>query len=521
MKRIALLIALLLALSLLLPACVVRDAEEKESGTEAFTTTAAVTVTETWEDSTEPEETTSPEPEPEPEPARDYLDERDYLYGNKLAVPTATVSDIRELMAVCDYHAFYKDENFVVTLTDDYRYSTDAGDLESELNYLYWHSELINGAMGLTAAKGKTDPNKVLVTYVFYHNAYVESEPYFTAWTDVAYREPNGNRGADYDDFATEDLTKPVCDVATTQQLWYAAEHGYRINCLAGSPAEKYYGMAKDLLRSIIRTDMTDLQKLETIYDYIDHHATYDYTSAYNAPPVPNPKLFPDEYAATCKCFFIEGFFDDPDGGLVVCDGFSKIYTLLGRMEGLEIIRGSGTSDTEWKSRETMGHAYCFVRLGDVWYLSCPTWGQTHSETASFTNHNWFLAPHSFIDPYRCRYWADLNLYDNVKSYVPGNYTDRYFADQTFSWDGKIYSCTVRGDTANYTAKEQCLAIMEAVHAEEFGYMDFYCLGKENYDLFCGLYQESQYVFRKAVYPNRADPNAATEVLLVNGQTES
>ena len=85
----------------------------------------------------------------------------------------------------------------------------------------------------------------------------------------------------------------------------------------------------------------------------------------------------------------IEGFFDNHS---VVCDGFAKTYTLLGRIAGLNIVRGTGTPDRKYESKMVAGHAYCFVEIDGTYYLSCPTWGQTVVQSiGTFLHHSYFL----------------------------------------------------------------------------------------------------------------------------------
>ena len=334
----------------------------------------------------------------------DVKDESEYEYTNKIQEPSSTIHNMEDFKLITDYHAFYKDAtSFDVTIASDYVYSTRQKTVESEVNYLYWYGELVNGAMGIAGTK--KDATTWTINYEFYKNAYMDGHPTSSMLTDLFYKEPTSNRDATYNNFATEDESKPIADVATTQQLWYAAEHGYRINPIAGSKAEKYYNMSKDLLRRIIRDDMSEYQKVSTIYDYIEHHASYCY-EALELPNSEDPKNYPDVYCARHKAFFIEGFFDN---NTVVCDGYSKIYTLLGRMEGLTIVRGSGTSDQRWASKEVAGHAYCFVELDGEYYLSCPTWGQNRISISQFIlEKKYFLAPKSYMDDYPCTDWASF-----------------------------------------------------------------------------------------------------------------
>ena len=340
-------------------------------------------------------------------------DESQYTYENRIEEPSSTIHNMEDFKLITDYHAFYKDtDSFDVTVAPDYVYETKQKTVDSEINYLYWYGELVNGVMGISGTK-KND-NTWTINYQFYNNAYIDGHPTTTMLTDLFYQEPQSNRDAEYNDFATEDVNKQVVDVATTQQLWYAAEHGYRVNPIEGSLAEKYYEKAKDLLRQIVSDDMSDYQKTATIYDYIEHHASYCY-EALDLPDGEDPVHYPDVYCARHKSFFIEGFFDNHS---VVCDGYSKIYTLLGRMEGLEIVRGSGTSDQRWQSKEVAGHAYCFVKIDNQYYLSCPTWGQQRVNMSKFVlNKQYFLSPREYMDSsYPCIDWTDLEYAKSTNS---------------------------------------------------------------------------------------------------------
>ena len=377
-----------------------------ESESESESETETITETET-EDST-------------------IYDERNYEYVNKIEEPSSTIHSMEDLKKLTDYHAFYKDvDSFDVNLDFDYMYKTKQRTMESEINYLYWYGELVNGVMGISGTKKSS--STWTITYEYYDNAYINSRETVHPLDDLLYTEPTSNRSADYNDFATEDETKPNADVATSQQLWYAAEHGYRMNALPDTPAEKYYNLSKDLLRNIIKNDMTDYEKVTTIYDYIEHHSSYCY-QALEAPDSDDPANFPDRVCAQYKAFFIEGFFDN---NTIVCDGFSKIYTLLGRMEGLNIVRGSGTSDTRWTTKEVAGHAYCFVELDGKYYLSCPTWGQQRITQNEFVlEKNYFLSPKSYMDSYQCQAWNEftyatsinnVDYFKNLKKTINGN----------------------------------------------------------------------------------------------------
>ena len=343
----------------------------------------------------------------------DKNDESTYTYTNLLEKPSEKITNIDELEAIVDYYAFYKTTTFTLDATE-YTYSVSGEEtFERELNYLYWHSELVNGVMGMY---GTNNDGMWTINFVKYKNASIGSTRKFDNASDIFYNVNANKVGNKYESYFTDDESKPLCDVATTQQLWYAAEHDYKVNPLPGSPAEKYYNKSKQLLDTLVTDGMTKLEKSQAIYDYIETHITYDYNGLElsESHPVENPQLFPDEYCAQQKCYFIEGFFDDRT---VVCDGFSKIYTLLGKMAGIDIVRASGTNDTSWDTREVFGHAYNFVKYdeNDTWYLCCPTWGQISNnqylpQGYVYNHHYYFMTAHAAINPYMSTEWTNLNI---------------------------------------------------------------------------------------------------------------
>lgn len=338
--------------------------------------------------------------------------EKDFTYINVLEKPSEVIYNIDDFSKIVDYNAFYKNEEFTLDASN-YTFSLpdrNQHTLFNEINYLYWNDELVNGMMGISGTAQGTNWN---IRLTLYDNAIIPSRPVLSQAKDIFYSEKKDASKTYISSFATDDASKPLCDVATTQQLWYAAEHNYRVNPLPNSPAEKYYKKCKEVLSNIITTDMTYYQKVLAIFDYIEHNATYDYNALDQADrnPVKDPTNFPDAYCAQQKCFFIEGFFDQHT---VVCDGYSKIFTLLGKMAGINIVRGSGSSDTRYITKEVAGHAYCFVEYEGTWYLACPTWSQRNFQpNYTFNIHSHFMVGHQEIYPCQSTMWSNLNITDS------------------------------------------------------------------------------------------------------------
>lgn len=404
----------------------------------------------------------------------DYIDERDYSYVNKLDKPSNVVHNIDDLEAICDYYAFYKIENFRVTKAEDYRWDVgDPDNFKNELNYLYWHSEMFNGVMGMNAVKKGDNWD---FSYTIYQNAHKNSRQYYNEALDLSYVTPTNNR-TNYS-FATDDPSLKVVDVATTQQLFYAIEHGYSVNPIEGSPAATYYQKSKDYLNSILSEDMDDFTKFYTIYDDISHITTYDMNSAYGLPDTKDPDLYPDEYCAEYKCFFLEGFFDDH---MVVCDGFAKTLSMFCNMEGIRAVRALGTSDKTYDSRALPGHAFCFVNLENNWYLSDLTWGnQALNGNFEYQVHQYFLTAHNAMAPYTSTMWPEIQSqlvqvdYNNVTA----SNLVRYYANQTFKYGNDSYSKLIT--TENYASVTPNLVALLNSNARAYSYITVYF---DNYTL--------------------------------------
>ena len=185
---------------------------------------------------------------------------------------------------------------------------------------------------------------------------------------------PNLNkRASDYDSFA---IMSAACSVAVTtgEQLWYAAEHGYRPVPTAGSTAEKIYREAKDVLRRIVSDDMTDYEKLKAIYNFLTCEVRYDRATADGG----------GGEAYRAQCYYLEGVFFNR---FAVCDGKAKAYCLLAAMEGIEAVRVTDFND------DFQGHSYNYVNLDGKWYLSCATYGSAEMNFGTDDNPDIKIVP--------------------------------------------------------------------------------------------------------------------------------
>ena len=140
--------------------------------------------------------------------------------------------------------------------------------------------------------------------------------------------------------------------VYTSEQLVYAVEHGYKPIFGVGSTVESIYNKARTALTQIINDEMSEYQKIAAIHDYIALNVTYD--SALLNLSTSNSAETVSHY----RGFNLEGVFED---GKAVCDGITKAFMLMCRMEGIEAIRVSG-------SLGAVGHAWNKVCVDGVWY---------------------------------------------------------------------------------------------------------------------------------------------------------
>lgn len=108
---------------------------------------------------------------------------------------------------------------------------------------------------------------------------------------------------------------------------------------------------AQAAVSSLIRADMSDVEKELTIHDYILSRCEYQY-DADDA----------DRDSAL-------GFFRN---GMCRCSGYTDAFRLLGRLAGLEIeeIGGPTTRDAPGEK----GHAWNLIRLDGLWYVVDLTW---------------------------------------------------------------------------------------------------------------------------------------------------
>ena len=157
----------------------------------------------------------------------------------------------------------------------------------------------------------------------------------------------------------------PEYVVYNSEQLVYAVENGFkpRFGTLSATApdhaknalqsAKEVWDTARRILYSINSDGDDTVEKLSKIHDYIALNVIYD------SALLQDSEDYSYSYLSGFRGFNLEGALLD---GKAVCDGITKAFMLLARMEGIECIRVTG------KNADNVGHAWNKVRIGDVWY---------------------------------------------------------------------------------------------------------------------------------------------------------
>jgi hypothetical protein len=233
--------------------------------------------------------------------------------------------------------------------------------------------------------------------------------------------------------------------VTNSEQLYYAAQSGYKPVPESGSEAAAVYDYASDVLKQIVSDGMTEVEKAHAIYDWIMWRVEYDHAV------LSVSKL---ESAVKYKAYYLEGVFNS-SRPYAVCDGISKAYALMANMENLECIRVAGIAGAENDVAKWAGHAWNKIKINGEWYVVDATWGdeliQFKGKAKSYSYyempfHRFFLL--TDFEAERTRAEDQPNNYPRT-SVNPYN----WYADE-FDYDGGKLSFYVDSpDYVNLSAK--------------------------------------------------------------------
>lgn len=178
----------------------------------------------------------------------------------------------------------------------------------------------------------------------------------------------------DYEDFGI--IIKDTINVTTSAQLSYVVEMGKRPLPVEGSIAHEIYEEAKAILNRILSFNMTDLQKVLCIYDYLAENIEYDKTLYQYGLSVPKPD---DLYKHAG--YHLEGAILDKKA---LSAGVAKAFSLLCWIEGIPVYTINGTflgKEQSWNK----------VLIGNQWYNIDASKARIQRQDGAAINHMHFL----------------------------------------------------------------------------------------------------------------------------------
>lgn len=229
-------------------------------------------------------------------------------------------------------------------------------------------------------------------------------------------------------------------EVDTSEELYWAVENGVTPIVEKNSSAEEIYDMAKGVLGEIISDEMSDFEKVLSIFDWICINTVYDYSEYTVYDDDGNYKG--GSYPPECPCYYLEGVFKK---GTAVCDGFSKAFSLMCNMLDIDAVRVVGTASS---GGTIGGHAWNKVLLDNdptdnipaKYYLVDITWTELSSQTEVLA-HTYFLVDDEMVEethfPYEYR--------DKFK-FMPANERYEYYNNRMVTFDGNEYDIVIDTD---------------------------------------------------------------------------
>lgn len=374
------------------------------------------------------------------------------------------IKNIQELNNLVYYTFIYRIEQFDIKISDDFKSfvnssfsgSTLLDKMDEAISYAFrsFYETIAyssNNALGRFASyNGNTNEYTIKVSYggvkecdttikPMQDSIYPQSisTPYYETVSYTTLAEEYGNTY----NFAS-DQQFLYTTVTTSEQLYWAVENKVTpVFNSTSSSAYVIYSKAKSVILDIISDEMSEYEKALSLFDYITVNTNYDYTQYTRA----NYSSSIASYPTKLPCFYLEGVFET---GYSVCDGFSKAYSLLCNMLGIDCIRIVGDAITPTGSG---GHAWNKVAIDidpddDIpakYYLVDITWTELISSDAEETLcHSFFGLSDADVQDTHFPYKNRALKFDNYAS--PDNLY--YYTYQTFTYKGIPEDLVVKND---------------------------------------------------------------------------
>lgn len=325
-----------------------------------------------------------------------YLSE----FNNASSSVTTSIDSFDELVAWVEYVEFYN-------ITSNYKIN---------LTYKTLSGQALMNELALAIDKS-TYPSNSRVSYsasaskgaIYISNSYRQTEAtlvcdeakqYTLAQLEYANAVNHESlRGDGFDEFNINSVKKKL-NVSTTNQLVYALEKGLNPVCALGSDAERIYNKAKSVLTEIVDDDMSDVDKLMAIYEWLILNVEYDNLAVEKSDA---NQIEWQKYNA----WYAEGVFDD---GIAVCDGIAKSLLILAQIENIPTIRVGGNA-----------HAWNKVFVDGNWYGIDATHGNIlMSDTYEILTYSSFM----FTDEFKQNEGYSSNHYEEIDAVTEFNIYD-------------------------------------------------------------------------------------------------
>lgn len=332
-------------------------------------------------------------------------------YKNELKTPEKVISNRKELIYALDYMAFYKIKDKVSYYISD-SYASTFYSIYSEFNKAISTSNIADNYPNYLNYD-LYDQFKIITVSLSIQPlatnlpTYIDTESIFI--NEFDYKNDINKRDKQFEDFPLYLKNNGFINVNDSESLWYAILQNYYPITEENSIEDKIFNEAKNVLRRIVDDDMTDLDKVKQIYNYLTCEVKYDFNTAYS-----DLKLLNRE-----QCYYLEGVFLNH---YAVCDGKSKAFVLLCKLEGIDSVRVTDFKDN------FLGHAYNYVKVNEKWYLTCSTFGSNRLKlndelSVVLPSYNMFLT--NPTTPYGNDFGYDSKMYEDIKNQIcetPYNY---------------------------------------------------------------------------------------------------
>ena len=317
----------------------------------------------------------------------------------------------------------------------------------------------------------------------------------------------------------------PEMDVTTTEQLLMAVQYGRKPRFVGDSAvAEQVYANAKAVLVAIINNNMSNLEKVTAIFDWLEYAYNLNYYANRTTSGGSIVEGTVEDYGLR-KEYYLEGIFYDLNncaiGGYdgefylgnrnATAEAYSKAFTLLCAIEGIQTRKVNGTYTYVLNGENvTIDHSWNKVYLNvtdnensSAWYSLDLTYSDNYyvpyniRDCYGMSSHLYFLVTDSFLS-------GQLNVLESSLVSLPTSTTIYdYYANATFGMTVDEINATITGAGSDI---------------EDFTYMKEYIengqVSYQVYDRTQGYSQLQAYVMNTVLY-------AKYNQLLVNESNRS